>query len=51
MHFATQQHKHYCGSDLPARAMYGGILAQPGTTLVHKNRPTTPTVFLRGIAP
>ncbi len=51
MRFYTQQHKHYCGIDLPAKALYGCILDQAGTTLVHKNRPTTPEAFLRVIAP
>jgi hypothetical protein len=49
--FYTQQHKHYCGSDLPARSMYVCILDQAGTVLVHKNLPTTPEVFLRVTAP
>ena len=49
--FYTQQHKHYCGIDLHARAMYVCILDQSGTILVHKNLPTTPEAFLRIIAP
>ena len=49
--FYTQQHKHYCGIDLHARAMYICILDQHGTKLVHKNLPTTPEAFLRVIAP
>ena len=51
MNFYTQQHKHYCGIDLHARAMYVCILDQSGTILVHKNLPTTPEAFLRVIAP
>ena len=51
MNFYTQQHKHYCGIDLHARAMYVCILDQQGTKLVHKNLPTTPEAFLRLIAP
>src|SRR2546426_3172263 len=51
MRFYTQQHKHYCGIDLHARAMYVCILDQAGTILVHKNLPTTPEAFLRVIAP
>jgi len=51
MNFYTQQHKHYCGIDLHARAMYVCILDQTGTKLVHKNLPTTPEAFLRIIAP
>src|SRR5215510_10060791 len=39
MNFYTQQHKHYCGIDLHARAMYVCILDQHGTKLVHKNLP------------
>jgi Transposase len=51
MNFYTQQHKHYCGIDLHAKAMYVCILDQTGTKLVHKNLPTTPEAFLRVIAP
>ena len=51
MNFYTQQHKHYCGIDLHAKAMYVCILDQAGTILVHKNLPTTPQAFLRIIAP
>ena len=47
MNFYTQQHKHSCGIDLHARAMYVCILDQNGTKLVHKNLPTTPEAFLR----
>ena len=46
MNFYTQ-HKHYCGIDLHAKAMYVCILDQSGTILVHKNRPTTPGIFAR----
>ena len=45
MRFYTQQHKHYCGIDLHARAMYVCILDQHGAKLVHKNLPTTPEAF------
>jgi transposase len=51
MNFYTQQHKHYCGIDLHARAMYVCILDQSGTKLVHKNLPTTPDALLRILAP
>jgi len=51
MNFYTRQHKHYCGIDLPARAMYVCVLDEDGTKLVHKNLPTTPEAFLRVIAP
>jgi transposase len=51
MNFYTQQHKHYCGIDLHAKAMYVCILDQSGTKLVHKNLPTTPEAFLRAVAP
>ena len=51
MNFYTQQHKHYCGIDLHAKAMYVCLLDQKGTKLVHKNLPTTPDAFLRLIAP
>ncbi len=51
MNFYTQQHKHYCGIDLHAKAMSVCILDQNGTKLGHKNLPTTPAAFLRVIAP
>jgi predicted NBD/HSP70 family sugar kinase len=51
MNFYTQQHKHYCGIDLQAKAMYACILDQAGTIVVHKNLPTTPEAFLRILAP
>ena len=51
MIFYTQQHKHYCGIVLHAKAMYVCILDAQGTKLVHKHLPTTPAAFLRLIAP
>jgi transposase len=51
MNFYTQQHKHYCGIDLHAKALYVCILDQAGTILVHKNLLTTPEAFLRVLAP
>jgi len=51
MKFYTHQQTHYCGIDVHARAMYIGMLDQSGTSLVHKNLPTTPEAFLRVIAP
>jgi hypothetical protein len=51
MNFYTQQHKHYCGIDLQAKARYVWILDHSGTKLGHKNLPTTPEAFLRVIAP
>jgi transposase len=51
MNFYTRQHNHSCGIDLQARALYVCLLDQHGTTLGHKNRPTTPAAFLRSIAP
>jgi transposase len=51
MDFSTRQHKHDCGIDLQAKAMYVCILDQSGTKLVHKNLPTTPEAFLRTVAP
>jgi transposase len=49
--FYTQQHKHYCGIALHAKAMYVCILDESGAKLVHKNLPTTPEAFLQIIAP
>jgi hypothetical protein len=51
MNFYTQQHKHYCGIDLHARAMYVCILDEHGEKLVHNNLPTTPAAFLRLLVP
>ena len=51
MNFYTQQHKHSCGIDLHAHAMYVCILDQAGTILVHKNLPTPPAAVLRVSAP
>jgi len=51
MRFYPQQQTHYCGIDLPAKALSVCILDQAGTILVHKNLPTTPEAFLRIIAP
>jgi hypothetical protein len=51
MRFYTQQHKHDCGIDLPARSRYLGILAHTGTMLVHQNVAPTPENFLRVSAP
>jgi hypothetical protein len=51
MNFYTRQHKHYCGLDLQAKALYVCILDQAGTILVHKNLSTTPEAFLRILAP
>jgi expansin (peptidoglycan-binding protein) len=51
MNFYTQQHNHYGGIDLHARALYVGILDQHGTKLVHKTLRTTPEAFLRIVAP
>jgi len=51
MNFYTQQHQHYCGIDLHARAMYVCILDSAGTVLVHRNLSTTPDAFLQAVAP
>ena len=51
MRFYTKQHRYYCGIDLHARFMYVCILNQKGETLVHKNIPTDPDVFLALIKP
>jgi hypothetical protein len=46
MRFYTKQHRYYCGIDLHARSMYVCVLNQKGETLLHKNIPTDPNVFL-----
>ena len=51
MRFSTQQHQHYCGLDLHAKARYVCILDPSGTKLVQQNLPTTPEAVLRVIAP
>lgn len=51
MKFYTQQHKFYCGIDLPARTMYVCILNQAGETVLHRNMKTDPALFLKVIAP
>lgn len=51
MNFYTQQHNHYGGIDLHARALSVCILNQSGTILVHKHLPPTPEAFLRVITP
>ena len=51
MNFYTHQHKHSCGIDLQAKAMYVCILDESGAKLVHKTLPTTPEAFLQIIAP
>jgi hypothetical protein len=51
MTFYTQQHQHYCGIELPAKALYVCLLDQNGPKLVHKNLPTPPEAVLRVLAP
>ena len=50
MNFYTQQHKHYCGIDLHAKAMYVCILDQNGTKLVHKNLCRRPRTHFCGLS-
>jgi len=51
MNCYTQQHKHYGGIDLPARAMSIGIVDQAGTKRVPQNVAATPEACLRLSAP
>jgi hypothetical protein len=51
MRFYNVTHKHYCGIDLHARNMYTCVLDQEGKTLLHRDLPTVPDVFLKAIAP
>jgi transposase len=51
MRFYTNTHRHYCGIDLHARAMYLCILDANGQTLLHRNMKATPEAFLRAVAP
>ena len=45
MKFYTKQHKHYCGVDLHARALYVCIIDQKGVIVKHKNIGATPGGF------
>ena len=49
MRFYTQQHAFYCGVDLHAKTMHVCIVHQAGETLVHRNLPTRPDLFLNAI--
>jgi transposase len=51
MRFYTNIHRHYCGIDLHARAMYLCILDRDGQVLLHRNMKATPEAFLRAVAP
>lgn len=51
MRFSTHQHKHYGGSDLPARTMYVCNVDQAGSLLVHKHGAATPEALSRVVAP
>jgi len=51
MRFYTRTHRHYCGIDLHARAMYLCILNRDGEILLHQNMKTTPEAFLSAVAP
>lgn len=51
MRFYTNTHRHYCGIDLHARAMYLCILNQDGETVLHRNMKATPEAFLSAVAP
>ena len=51
MRFYNGQHRHWCGIDLHAKTMYVCILDAQGQTLVHKNLPATPEVFLETVEP
>ena len=51
MRFYNVIHKHYCGIDLHARNMYTCVLDQEGKTLLHRDLPTNPDVFLKAITP
>ena len=51
MRFYNTNHNQYCGIDLHAKSMYLCVLSHDGKTLLHKNLPTDPDVFLNAIAP
>jgi len=51
MRFYSQQHQHYCGIDLHARSLYVCILAQDGSTLLHRSIPARPERLLWAVEP
>ncbi len=51
MRFYNTSHLYYCGIDLHAKSMYLCVLDQEGKTLLHRNFPTQPEIFLKAIAP
>lgn len=51
MKFHTGQHQYYCGIDLHAKTIHVCILDGEGRILVHKNAPSSGTVFLEIIEP
>src|SRR3989304_4378426 len=51
MRFYNRPHQYYCGIDLHVKTMYVCILDGAGQVLVHRNIPSTPTLFLEVVAP
>jgi transposase len=51
MHFYEQQHQYYCGVDLHASWMYLCIQDDRGTTLLHRNLPTSREAFQDAVQP
>jgi transposase len=51
MRFYTQQHRFYCGIDLPARTMDVCILNAAGEMMLHRHMQASPEAFLKALAP
>jgi len=51
MRFYTNQHRFYCGIDLPARTMSVCLLSHDGALLLHRTRPAAPAPFLKAVTP
>jgi transposase len=49
--FYTQQHRFYCGGDLPARTLYLHVLDAEGKTRFEQNLPARPDAFLDAVKP
>jgi transposase len=47
----NQPHRFYCGVDLHARSLYTHVLDAKGKTVLERNLPAEPAVFLDAVAP
>src|SRR5262245_860175 len=51
MRFYNQQHRFYCGVDLPARTLSLCILDSAGVIVLHQTLAASPDTFLRAVTP